>query len=125
MMAEKARLFGDEASRIAVLDAKTPAIAKELGRGVSGFDDAVWLEHRVAIVRAGNLAKFSQNAGAKQALLATEGQVLVEAAPRDNVWGIGLGRENVLAQDPRTWRGLNLLGFALMWVRDEGLPANG
>jgi len=29
------------------------------------------------------------------------------------VWGIGLARSDERARDPRTWQGLNLLGFAL------------
>ena len=31
------------------------------------------------------------------------------------IWGVGLGRQK--AQDPKKWRGLNLLGKALMLVR--------
>jgi len=45
--------------------------------------------------------------------------ILVEAAGRDVVWGIGLGRSNPKAQNPLTWRGRNLLGFALTSVREE------
>ena len=46
MMAAKAELFGDEPSRRAILAAATPAEAKALGRGVVGFDDAIWSAER-------------------------------------------------------------------------------
>jgi predicted NAD-dependent protein-ADP-ribosyltransferase YbiA (DUF1768 family) len=50
-------------------------------------------------------------------LLATGDKVLVEASPRDTIWGIGMGAENPDARDPARWRGHNLLGFALMEAR--------
>lgn len=50
-------------------------------------------------------------------LLGTVDQVLVEASPRDRVWGIGMSASNDAATDPRQWRGRNLLGFALMEAR--------
>ncbi|MGN6746782.1 NADAR domain-containing protein, partial [Neisseria sp. P0024.S002] len=43
----------------------------------------------------------------------------VEASPVDAIWGIGLAQDDPRAQNPLQWRGLNLLGFALMKVRDE------
>lgn len=45
--------------------------------------------------------------------------ILVEAAGRDVIWGIGLGQHNPKAQDPFQWRGHNLLGFALTLVREQ------
>ena len=45
--------------------------------------------------------------------------IFVEAAGRDRIWGIGLGQNNPKASNPLTWRGQNLLGFALTKVRDE------
>jgi len=51
-------------------------------------------------------------------LLRTGERVLVEASPVDRIWGIGLARDDPAATDPSRWRGLNLLGFALMAVRD-------
>ena len=45
--------------------------------------------------------------------------MLVEAAPRDRLWGIGLGRNNPKALRKATWRGKNWLGYILTEVRDE------
>ena len=51
--------------------------------------------------------------------MGTGEQVLVEASPYDQIWGIGLSAEDADASQPEKWRGLNLLGFALMRVRSE------
>lgn len=119
MMAEKARLFGDEASRTAVLVAPSPAAAKALGRGVRHFDEARWNAARFEIVVRGNVAKFGQNPVLRDFLLGTGERVLVEASPPDRVWGIGMGVDHPDVLQPRQWRGLNLLGFALMAARDQ------
>jgi hypothetical protein len=66
----------------------------------------------------GNLAKFGQNPELWRFLLDTVDQVLVEASPEDRIWGIGLAQDDPRAADPTRWRGLNLLGFVLMEVRD-------
>lgn len=189
MMAEKARLFGDEKMLTNILDSEGPKEAKAFGRKVSNFDNETWGEHKFDIVVKGNSAKFSQHEDMKQFLLATAkieeadiravaepksnykiGQaptdevkerlaiyrtgddvgetttgdpasekleplqpsetatesintILVEAAGRDTIWGIGLGMHNPKAQNPATWRGLNLLGFALTKVRDQFLKS--
>jgi len=52
-------------------------------------------------------------------LLSTGDKILVEASPMDTIWGIGLGKDNEKAQNIAAWRGKNLLGFAVMEVRDE------
>jgi ribA/ribD-fused uncharacterized protein len=119
MMAEKARLFGDAEYRELILAAPTPAAAKKLGRGVRGFDQTRWEKQRCAIVRAASLAKFSQNETLGRYLRQTHPRVLVEASPRDRIWGIGLGAKDPRAGDPLQWRGLNLLGFALMAAREQ------
>lgn len=117
MMAEKARLFSDADSVQKVLNAQTPAEAKELGRAVKNYEDSRWAAKRFAAVVEGNVAKFSQHSDLRDLLLATGDSVLVEAAPRDTVWGIGLSAANPRAGHPSTWRGENLLGFALMKTR--------
>ena len=119
MMAQKARLFSDTEALRQILDAATPSEAKALGRAVHQYDDAAWAKRRFEAVVEGNLAKFGQHADLRALLLATGDAVLVEAAPRDQVWGIGLGAANPKAADPASWRGQNLLGFALMAVRER------
>lgn len=52
-------------------------------------------------------------------LLETGDAVLVEASPLDKIWGIGLARDNADASNPKKWKGLNLLGKALMAVRED------
>nr|WP_202626606.1 isochorismatase family protein [Steroidobacter agaridevorans] len=119
MMAEKAALFGDQETRAQILQAANPGAAKALGRKVRGFDDAVWAEHRFGIVVRANQAKFSQNPALRQFLESTGSRILVEASPVDRIWGIGMAKDHDRANDPNSWRGLNLLGFALMQVRHD------
>jgi hypothetical protein len=119
MMAEKARLFDDRETLAKILDTANPGAAKALGREIRGFDDALWIKHRTSIVVRGNLAKFSQNAKLAEFLKNTGDRVLVEASPIDRIWGIGLAEDDPSASNPNTWKGLNLLGFALMQVRQQ------
>lgn len=117
MMAEKARLFGDETTRRAILAANNPGAAKALGRTVAGFEEARWEKARFDIVVAASAAKFGQNAELRAYLLETGDKVPVEASPVDRIWGIGLAANDPRAVEPSAWLGLNLLGFALMQAR--------
>ncbi|KQV05535.1 MULTISPECIES: NADAR family protein [unclassified Kitasatospora] len=119
MMAGKARLFDDEKAFWRILTARTPAEAKKLGRLVRGFDDQRWTAARFDLVVAGNVAKFGQDPALRSYLLGTANRVLVEASPLDRVWGIGLAADHEQALRPADWRGLNLLGFALMEARAQ------
>ena len=119
MMAEKARLFNDEAVLARILAAKSPAEAKKLGREIQDFGPDLWEERKYDIVKTGNLHKFGQHEDLAQFLLATNERVLVEASPVDTIWGIGLAADAADAANPARWRGPNLLGFALMEVRDQ------
>ena len=118
MMAEKARLFQDNDTLKQIIAAEHPGEAKKLGRLVKEFKQEVWLEHRFDIVVRGNAGKFGQNLDLREFLINTKDRILVEASPRDRIWGIGLGQNNPDAENPYKWRGENLLGFALMEVRN-------
>lgn len=119
MMSKKAELFGDNAIRDQILQQKHPNQAKALGRKVKSFDDKVWNAHKIEIVKQANLLKFSQHPELKSFLVNTGDRVLVEASPYDKVWGIGLTQDHPDAERPERWRGENLLGFALMAVREQ------
>jgi ribA/ribD-fused uncharacterized protein len=119
MMAGKAMLFGDYEGAEQIRQEASPKAAKALGREVAGFDKETWERHRFDIVLDGNLAKFRQHRDLRKFLLGTGDQVLVETSPVDRIWGIGLPREDKHATKPDYWRGLNLLGFALMEVREQ------
>ncbi|EAK8929647.1 NADAR family protein [Listeria monocytogenes] len=119
MMAEKAKLFNDMEMREKILAAKHPKQAKDFGRLISGFQEDIWLKNRFNIVMHANQAKFSQNEELKNFLMQTKNRILVEASPVDKIWGIGMAADNKNVENPLYWKGLNLLGFALMAVRDE------
>ncbi|KUJ64674.1 hypothetical protein ACZ90_59210 [Streptomyces albus subsp. albus] len=119
MMAEKARLFGDADAERRAIAAGHPQQAKSAGRTVRGFDEAVWQAHRFEVVVRGSVHKFGGHPALRAYLLGTGSRVLVEASPVDRVWGIGLTADDERAADPSRWRGLNLLGFALMEARQR------
>jgi len=125
MMAEKARIFGDVEAERAILATRVPAKQKAIGRKVRGFDEAVWNSVCRGIAYRGNFARFEQNAQLAGALLATGERTIVEASPRDRVWGVGLAKGDPRVLTPSRWLGSNWLGVALMQVRDELLRHRG
>lgn len=118
MMAEKARIFGDEKALEGIMASYNPMDMKKLGRRVRNFLPYVWDNNCQDIVKRANLAKFSQNPKLKEFLLSTGDKIIVEASPNDTVWGIGLPADSPDAVNPSRWRGENRLGFVLMEVRD-------
>ena len=118
MMHQKALLFRDTVTANKILNETDQKTIKHLGREVKPFYSSIWTLNRKDIMYKGLLEKFRQNKALKEQLLATNDAILVEAAPRDVIWGIGLGKDNPKSQDPSTWRGKNLLGYTLMEVRE-------
>lgn len=119
MMAAKARLFGDSEIEEQILRVKQPNEARKLGYLVKNYEDDVWAANRLAVVKRANELKFASNHNLRQFLLSTNGKVLAEASPVDRIWGIGLPHSHQDAMNAQKWRGQNLLGIALMLVRDE------
>jgi ribA/ribD-fused uncharacterized protein len=118
MMAHKAILFNDHDVAQQILKAEKPGQVKALGRQIKAFDERVWDEYKFDIVKQGSIHKFTQDKKFGDYLLATNDRILAEASPVDNVWGIGLSQDAKNIENPYYWKGLNLLGFALMEARD-------
>lgn len=129
MMAQKAVVFLHAHSKNhdildKIMKTTDPKAIKALGRQIGGFDEQTWKKVRQDVVYSGNYYKFSQNPELKKILLDTGDRELFEASPYDTIWGIGVDKETATSV-PRTrwgqkyWKGSNLLGQALMWVRDD------
>lgn len=119
MMHQKALLFQDDEIAQKILLETNLLQIKKLGRLVKYYDDKRWGNARLQIMRRGLRAKFMQNKDILEILLSTNDDILAEAAPRDVIWGIGLGSSNPKSKDPNQWRGRNLLGKVLMKVRRD------
>ncbi|KAJ6486784.1 hypothetical protein C8R45DRAFT_268521 [Mycena sanguinolenta] len=129
MMLHKALLFSDfdVAREVLSIDGTSKqdmTKVKRLGRKVKNFNEDVWVKNRERIVLEGSLHKFRQNPELKEKLFATGETTIVEASPRDRIWGIGCGQAKAMSGARFRW-GLNLLGKALVKARtvlreDEG-----
>ena len=119
MMYKKAIVFNDTKIAKEILETTDVSKIKALGRQVSKYNDTYWNGVRQIIIYKGLLEKFSQNKDLKKRLLNTGNDILAECAVQDKIWGIGLSMKDVNRWDMEKWRGENLLGFALMMVREE------
>lgn len=117
-MWEKAKFFNDEETAHKILITPNPSENKALGRKVKGFDADIWSKVSYDIMFAVNFEKFNQNHDLKYILLSTDDKIIVEASPYDKIWGIGLYWDTDDCLDEANWDGLNLLGKALMDVRE-------
>lgn len=119
MMYQKAVVFKDKDIASQILKTNDVARIKDFGRQVSNYNDSVWNGMRQIVIYKGLLEKFRQNEKLKKALLDTGDDILAECAVSDMIWGIGLSMKDSNKNDIKRWKGQNLLGFALMLVRNE------
>lgn len=120
MMRQKALCFHRHDLVEKIMSETDPIIMKRYCRkdSLPEFKGWLWDAVKYEKVLVGVLAKFEQNQELKERLLATGDSLICEASPRDKEWGIGMGYKNPLNQDPKNWRGNNLLGKMLMEVRE-------
>jgi ribA/ribD-fused uncharacterized protein len=116
-MYHKALILGAPKIAACIMAIKNPSEMKHLGSTIRPYDEELWASKRFSVVEEGNLLKFTQNEQLRRGLLATKELQLVEASPVDKIWGIGFAKKN--AKDNQKQWGDNLLGKALMAVREK------
>ena len=119
IMHQKCLLFGDFASAKEVLSTDDVARQQDIGRKASGYNGNIWNGIRQTVAIRGLFAKFSQNEELKKRLLETGDAWLVECARSDKVWACGRKLSDDRRLNTDSWNGMNILGFALMEVREQ------
>jgi ribA/ribD-fused uncharacterized protein len=117
LMYHKALLMGDELIAEAILNATTPNRVKDLGRKVSNWDEEKWIANREKIMYQAILTKCNTHKAIQKCLLETGNNLIAESSPYDKIWGIGITKSQ--GKSGIKWNGLNLLGKALMKVRED------
>ena len=113
MMYMKAKLFNDDNIADQILRCTDPREVKSLGRKVKGFDEKIWNENKFEIVTTGNFHKFKQNSELLNTLREYQNCIFVEGSPYDKIWGVGLHWQSKEIENPKNWKGQNLLGKAI------------
>ena len=119
MMYQKAMCFNDNDIAAQILETNDVAQIKALGRFVHNYNDHHWNGVRQVVIYEGLIAKFSQNEELLDKLISTGNALLAECAVKDRIWGIGLSMTDPDRFERTKWNGTNLLGYALMMVRDK------
>eukprot|EP01067_Filipodium_phascolosomae_P005615 Filipodium_phascolosomae@DN36_c0_g1_i2.p1 len=103
LMLGKALLFEDLESAKKIRKCKDPKRIKSIGRQVTPYDDEQWGFQRFNWMVYGLIQKAKHNSDFHEKIMSDSGIFPVEAAPRDVIWGVGVGKEKV--------------GFAIMEAR--------
>ena len=104
----QAQKFDDEAFRERIRLCHTPREAKNLGRSSESPIRAGWDDDKESVMRRALRAKFETHADARELLLSTGDEPLLEDSPEDFLWGTG-----------RDGSGQNRLGVLLMELRAQ------
>ena len=121
LMSTKALVMQDTEANIRIMASSNPNEMKAIGRSVTNFDEAKWSEIRNDVLVEINMAKFGQNDKLKAKLLNTAPAIIAEAS-LDELYGTGIPLHDPRIHDMANWFGANILGSALMQVREQLSP---
>lgn len=118
-MYRKAICFEDSITAEQILAATDAAYVKKLGRKVSNYNENVWNGLRQLIVYEGLLAKFSQNEEFCNRVVKYRRCYISGMCGKRLYMGNWITMADPDRFNITSWRGQNLLGYALMMVRDK------
>lgn len=120
--AELAKAFNDQEGLQKIMLADTPdevVYRLENVPGDTETNETKWNDTTKQLLYDVNIAKFNQYPELAARLLETKTAVLGAYEPDDNLIGIGISLDNIQSKNPINWTGQNLLGKALMSIRDK------
>jgi ribA/ribD-fused uncharacterized protein len=122
IMAEIAKSFNDNENLNKIMLAESPDEITYKVDDVPGdkeVNETKWNDLTKQLLYDVNLAKFNQYPELTSRLLETKNATLGAYIPDDNLIGIGISLDNIQSQNPLNWTGQNLLGKALMDIRQK------
>jgi hypothetical protein len=122
LYAEIAKGFNDQDNLSKIMLAETPdeiEYSLDMVPGESETNEPKWNDLTKRLLYDVNIAKFNQYPELTDRLLNTKNAILGAYEPDDNLIGIGISLDNVQAKNPVNWTGQNLLGKAIMEIRNK------
>lgn len=122
LYAEIAKAFNDQENLAKIMLADTPdAVDYSLEDvpGDSEVNEPKWNDLTKKLIYDFNILKFNQYPELAGRLLETKNATLGAYIPDDTLIGIGISLDNIQSKNPINWTGQNLLGKALMNIREK------
>ena len=116
-----ANFFKDREAAARSLTITDPYQLIALQKKIANVDHRRWEHEAKRILHLANMAKYTQNVNAREALLNTAEDVIGEAS-FSRTWGIGMSIRDVRALNANRWTGRNIMGNILMNIRDTFSP---
>ena len=120
LYAELAKSFNDQENLHIIMEADTPNAFHYSLDDIPDkeVNEPKWNELINKLIFDINLIKFNQYPELSLKLLETKNATLGAYIPDDNLIGIGISLDNIQSKNPVNWTGQNILGKALMDIRE-------
>ena len=113
-----AMFFDDKDAAERSLNIKDPYQLITLQKEIANVDRYKWEPEAKRVLYLANMAKYTQNLKAREALLNTVNDIIGEAS-FSKTWGIGMSIKDARSVCTENWTGRNVMGKLLMDIRDS------